>query len=136
VPRFLRQVAIFYLLLFLAGCYSPPPTQTDISITLSGKSFQPASWRVPAGATITLRLANHDPDAHQLQILYRQAVVPYGPADEASIYWSHTISAGASETVQLTAPAAAGNYDVIGVDSLYEGMVARLTVVRLDSARR
>jgi plastocyanin len=100
---------------------------------MAGNSFQPASWRVPAGALITLHLSNHDPAAHQVQILYRQVVIPYGLDDVSSIFWSHTTPANASETLQFTTPAAAGDYDVIGADALVDGMVARLTVVRLDS---
>jgi plastocyanin len=120
------------LLLILTGCYSQPPAQTDISILMNSNSFQPANWRVPAGAAVTLHLTNQDAAAHQLMILYRQVVIPYGPADESSIFWSHSIAAGKSETIQFTAPAAAGDYDVIGADALQDGMVARLTVVRLD----
>jgi plastocyanin len=100
---------------------------------MDGNSFQPASWRIPAGALITLHLTNHDPAAHQIQILFRQVVIPYGVEDESSIFWSHTSPANSSETLQFKSPAAAGDYDVIGADALADGMVARLTVVRLDS---
>ena len=121
-----------FLLLGLAGCYNSPPATTELSVAIIGNSFQPASWRVPAGALITLHLVNRDPVPHQVQILYRQVVIPYGPGDESSIFWSHTTPTGASEILQFTAPAAAGDYDMIGADALADGMVARLTVVRLD----
>ena len=98
---------------------------------MTGNSFQPESWRVPASALITMHLSNHDPAAHQVQILFRQFVIPYGPDDASSVFWSHTIPPNTNETVQFSAPAAAGDYDVIGVDALAEGMVARLTVVGL-----
>lgn len=121
-----------FLVLVLAGCYSSPPVTTELSVTLSGNSFQPGNWRVLSGASISLHLVNKDPLAHQVQILYRQVVIPYGPQDVSSIFWSHTIPAGASETLTFTAPATAGNYDVISVEALADGMIARLTVVRQD----
>jgi hypothetical protein len=128
-------IIIFCLVLALAGCYSPPPAQTEISMVMDGSSFQPSIWRVPTGALITLHLANHDPTPHRLQILFRQVVIPYGPDDVSSIFWSHLAPAGTSETLKFTAPAAAGDYDVIGADALADGMVARLTVVHLDPAQ-
>jgi len=128
-----RTFLLPILLLFaLSGCSSLLPAQTELSMVISDNSFQPGSWRVPSGAGITLHITNYDSVTHDLQILFRQAVIPYGPEDASSIYWQHQIAANTSETVHFTAPAAAGDYDVIGADALQDGMVARLTVLRLD----
>ena len=124
------------LLVLLSGCYTPPPVQTEISVMMSGNSFQPASWRVPASALVTLHLTNQDPVAHEWVILFRQAAVPFSSGDLSSIFWSYSIPAGKSETVQFKAPAAAGNYEVVSRDALADGMAGKLTVVRLDEIQK
>ncbi len=96
-------------------------------------SFSPASWRVPAGATITLHLTNQDASAHDWTIIFRQTTRLSTTIDPANIYWQVAIAAGKSETVQFTAPAAAGNYQIVSSEAVAEGMVGTLTVVRLDS---
>ena len=131
--------AFRFLLLFLillTGCYSLPQPQTDISVVMHENSFTPASWRVPAGATITLHITNQDAVKHDWTIVYRQSATPSDVVDPASIYWQYAIGAGQSEAVQFTAPAAAGNYQVVSSERLAEGMVGKLTVVRLDSTQK
>jgi len=124
------------LLVLLSGCYSHPPVQTEISVIMSGNSFQPANWRVPAGALVTLHLTNQDPEAHEWVILFRQAAEPYNSRDDGSIFWSCSVPAGKSETFQFKAPAAAGNYEIVSRDALADGMAGNLTVVRLDEIQK
>jgi plastocyanin len=129
---------IFFLplaIILLAGCYAQPQPQIDITVDMRGNGFSPASWRVPAGATITLHLSNQDPVDHDWTIIYRQTVPPSNTVDPANVYWQHSLPAGKSETVQFTAPAAAGNYQVVSSDALSVGMVGKLTVVRLGNLK-
>jgi len=81
-------------------------------------------------------MTNQDTVAHDWTIVYRQSTTPTNVVDPASIYWQHTIEAGKSEDVQFTAPAAAGDYQVVSSERLAEGMVGKLTVVRLDSSQK
>ena len=132
---------VLFLLLFLttillSACYVLPQPQTDISVVMHNNSFAPTSWRVPAGATITLHITNQDTVTHDWTIVYRQSTTPSNVVDPASIYWQHTIEAGKSEDVQFTAPAVAGDYQVVSSERLAEGMVGKLTVVRLDSSQK
>lgn len=119
--------------IFLSGCYALPEPQTDISVVMHNNTFAPANWRVPAGATVTLHIINQDAVAHDWTIVYRQSPNPSNTVDPAGIYWQYSIGAGKSENVQFTAPAAAGNYQIVSSERLAEGMVGRLTVVRLDN---
>ena len=122
-------------ILLLAGCYSRPQPQTEISVVMHENGFAPASWRVPAGAAITLHLANQDPIPHDWTIVFRQSTTPANTVDPANVYWQVSVPAGTSETVQFTAPAAAGNYQIVCSQELADGMVGTLTVVRLDSSK-
>ncbi len=121
------------IILLLEGCSSQPQPQTRISVIMHDNSFTPGSWRVPAGATITLQLTNQDATAHDWTIVFRQTTRPANTIDPANVYWQYQIPAGKSETVQFTAPAAAGNYQVVSSEAFAEGMVGNLIVVRLDS---
>ena len=103
---------------------------------MSSNSFQPTNWRVPASATVTLHLTNQDLEAHEWVILFRQAVAPFAIGNKDSIFWSCSIPAGKSETIQFKAPAAAGNYEVVSRDALADGMAGELTVVRLDEIQK
>ena len=129
-------LSLFLTIILLSGCYALPQPQTDISVVMRDNTFAPANWRVPAGATITLHITNQDTVAHDWTIVYRQSTTPSNVVDPTSIYWQHAIEAGKSEVVQFTAPAAAGNYQVVSSERLAEGMVGRLTVVRLDGAQK
>ncbi len=120
-------------ILVLGGCYSQPQTETEISVVMRGNSFAPSSWRVPAGGAITLHLDNQDAVAHDWTIVFRQTTRPTNTIDPANVYWQYRIEAGKSETVQFTAPAAAGSYQVVSSDHFAGGMVGNLVVVRLDS---
>ena len=127
---------LFLTIILLSACYVLPQPQTDISVVMHNNSFAPTSWRVPAGATITLHITNQDTVTHDWTIVYRQSTTPSNVVDPTSIYWQHAIDAGKSEDVQFTAPAAAGNYQVVSSERLAEGMVGKLTVVRLDSSQK
>ncbi len=120
-------------ILLVGGCYAQPQTQTSIAVTMRDNSFAPGSWRVPAGATITLQLTNQDATTHDWTIVFRQTTRPSNTVDPANVYWQYRIPAGKSETVQFTAPAAAGNYQVVSSDAYAQGMVGNLIVVRSDS---
>ncbi len=122
-------------ILLLGGCYVQAQPQTSISVVMHDNSFAPGSWRVPAGATITLQLVNQDTIAHDWTIIFRQTTRPTNTIDPANVYWQYRIPAGKSETVQFTAPAAAGSYQVVSSDAYAEGMVGNLIVVRLDSLK-
>lgn len=130
--KFIPWVLLLHIFL-LASCYSLPQPQTEISVVMHDNGFTPSSWRVPAGATITLHLTNLDPVRHDWTIIFRQTTTPTNTVDPANIYWQYSIAAGKSETVQFTAPAAAGNYQIVSSAFMADGMVGRLTVVRLDS---
>ncbi|HVP22089.1 MAG TPA: cupredoxin domain-containing protein [Anaerolineaceae bacterium] len=131
VKHFLRLLTLAALF-WSSGCYAAPVVHSDISATIKANTYQPASWRVPAGAAITLRLENQDSVQHDWIVLYRQAAIPFNSNDEASTFWKTSIEAGKTEVVQFKAPAAAGDYPVVDVRYLDDGMAGVLTVVRTD----
>ncbi len=132
-----KPLRFFLLLLtiFLVGCYAQPQAQTEITVVMHENGFTPASWRVPAGATITLHIDNQDSTSHDWTIIFRQTIPPADTVDPANVYWKTSIPASKTETVQFTAPAAAGVYQVVSSEALADGMVGRLTVERLDSSK-
>ncbi len=98
---------------------------------MKDNSFAPSSWRVPAGATITLHIENQDSVRHDWTIVYRQSPFPSNNVDPGSIYWQYSIAGGKNESVQFTAPAAAGNYQIVSSERVAEGMIGKLIVTSL-----
>ena len=135
LKRFLRMLTLAALF-WSSGCYAAPVVRSDISVTIKANTYQPASWRVPSGVTITLHLENQDSVRHDWIVLYRQAANPFNSNDEASIFWRTSIEAGKSEVVQFKAPAAAGDYPVVDARYLDDGMAGVLTVVRTDQINK
>ncbi len=129
-----RFLLLFFVL--LTGCTSLPQPQNEISVVMRNHSFSPTNWRVPAGATITLHLSNQDAVAHDWSIVFRQTTRPSNSVDPANIYWQVAVAAGKSETVHFTAPAAAGDYQIVSSEALADGMVGKLTVVRTDALKK
>ncbi len=131
VSPWLKFACIFLLL--LSGCSTPPQPRTEISVTIHNNAFQPAAWRVPAGQQITLHLVNEDAVDHDWTVMMRNVTAPFSADDQANIYWSVRVPAGASLSATVQARAAAANYPVVCTTPghLEDGMLAHLTVVQL-----
>jgi len=132
MPKHFLRLFTLAALFWSCGCYAAPVVYSDISTTIKANTYQPTRWRVPAGATITLRLENQDSVQHDWIVLYRQAVIPFNRDDETSTFWKTSVEPGKSEVVQFKAPAAAGDYPVVDARYLDDGMAGVLTVVRTD----
>jgi uncharacterized cupredoxin-like copper-binding protein len=127
-PSFLAAAALLSLALAACG-----PKTATISTTMTDFKYDPATWTVPAGATVTLNLKNDGTVTHEWLLLdLGTNVTP--PFDEEAvkdkILVDQDVDAGQSTTIQFTAPTAPGDYQVVcGVAGHLEaGMQGTLTV--------
>jgi plastocyanin len=91
-------------------------------------------WRVPAGETITLQAQN---DTHQQRhwiLMARPVTLPFDQDDWQNTLVEFRLPAQSQQTLQFTAPQAAGEYDVVcNLDLTVEnpGVVGTLIVYRI-----
>lgn len=125
---------VFALSLVLTACGggSKGPS-TDLTINMTDFMFDPQSYSVPAGQTITLTIANDGAVEHEFVIMKFGTNIgdSFGDEDEANIYWEIEVEPGKTETVTFTAPADGGDYQIVcGIEGHFEaGMAGTLTVV-------
>jgi len=125
---------VFALSLVLTACGggSKGPS-TELTIEMSDFMFDPQSYTVPAGQTITLNISNNGAVEHEFVIMKYGTNIgeSFGDEDEDNIYWEIEVEPGGSETVTFTAPADAGDYQIVcGIEGHFEaGMAGTLTVV-------
>ena len=134
-----RKRLVFFVLLFaaslaLAACAGGSGGSTSIAVTFTDFKFDPTEFTVPAGQTITIKTTNEGAVLHEFVImnLGTTAGDKFGDEDEANIYWEVETEPGQSNTMTFTAPAEAGEYQLIcGTEGHLEaGMVGTFTVVK------
>lgn len=120
------------LSLVFAACGDEGPS-TNLKVDMTDFMFDPDTFTVPAGETITLELSNNGAIEHEFVIMNFGAGVgdDFGDEDEANIYWEAELEAGGSGTFTFTAPSQPGDYQVVcgTVGHYMAGMVGSLTVV-------
>ena len=120
------------LSLILAACGGGGPS-TNLKGDMTDFMFDPDTFTVPAGETITLELSNNGAVEHEFVIMNFATGVgdDFGDEDEANIYWEAELEAGVSGTFTFTAPSQPGDYQIVcGSEGHYvAGMVGSLTVV-------
>ena len=118
--------------MLLTACGGGGPT-TELKVDMVDFMFDPSSFTIPAGETITLNLTNNGAVEHEFVIMKFGTTVgdDFGDEDEENIYWEVEVSPGDSTTVTFTAPSDAGDYQVVcGIEGHFmAGMVGSLTVV-------
>jgi plastocyanin len=129
-------LGLFLCMLLAAGCTPGNYDQVsrEIEITFHEDGFTPLQWRVPAGETITLQAQN---DTHQQRhwiLMARPVTLPFDQDDWQNTLVEFRLPAQSQQTLQFTAPQAAGEYDVVcNLDLTVEnpGVVGTLIVYRI-----
>jgi len=129
---FPRLVLALALLLITACSQAVSPGSTSISVDITKDGCRPLSWRVPAGQTITLKIASQMTEEYTWTLMARPVTLPLDGNDAANIFFAQQVAAGQSGTTQFTSPNAPGDYDVVcsPVRHTIEDQVGRITVVR------
>ena len=126
--------------LMLAAC-SGGGASTSIKADLAEFMFDPQSWEVPAGETITIEITNSGTVAHEW-VLLRPGVTISDESDLPDteeellanfVYWEEEVEPGETNTYTFTAPAE-GTYQIIcAIEGHFNGgMEGELTVVASD----
>ncbi len=128
--------AILLTALLLSACGSgngSGSATTKLKVEMSEFVFSPTSFTVPAGEEITIDLRNSGAILHDFVIMKKgtSATIPFSDDDKANVYWDAELKAGENGSFTFTAPADAGEYQVLcGIPGHAEaGMVGKLTVV-------
>jgi len=132
----LRRSHIFFLLLFslfLAACVPvTPEPQTTFDVTLSDSAIMPRKLWVQAGTTIDLNIKNDDRSAHSLALLEAFIDPPFNEDKQSLVIFDQVVQADEQVNIQFTAPAAAGEYQIISTQpgDMEAGLQAKLIVIR------
>lgn len=129
----LLSALLIALALVLTACGSASDkASTSLTVTLTDFEFTPMDATVPAGETITLKLVNNGAVTHEWALLSEPVEAPFGDDDEGKILFEAEVEAGQTNTVTFTAPAAAGEYEVVCAipGHMEAGMVGKLLVVQ------
>jgi len=123
-------VLIVSLVLTLTACGG---NTTTINVTITDFAYNPATFTVPAGATVKLNATNNGIVEHEFAIMKLGTSVtpPFGDKDEGNIFWElDEIQPGETKSDTFTAPTEPGDYEIIcGLAGHIEnGMVGKLTV--------
>jgi len=128
---FFLLVLVLTCSLFLSAC--GPGYATDLKVSMADFSYTPKDLKIPAGKEITLTATNNGLVDHEFVIMKKGTIVtaPFNDDDEPNVFWEVEVKPGKTETVKFTAPADAGEYQVVcGTPAHFEaGMVAKLMVV-------
>ena len=118
------------MIILLTACGSK---STTLNLEMKEFVFLPDTFTVPAGEPVTLNIKNTGTLEHEyvIMILGREATIPFGEEDEPGIFWEQELEPAGSITVQFTAPAEAGEYQVVcgTAGHLEQGMKGKLIVV-------
>lgn len=135
----MKKVSAFVLIglvlsILLTACGGGQGGSTTLDIEMSEFAFTPASFTIPAGQQITLKLKNSGSIQHDLIIL-KKGVVVKGSFDQHKqpddIFFHAMLDSSKVDTFTFTAPAEAGEYQIVcGIAGHFQaGMIAKLTVV-------
>jgi hypothetical protein len=108
-------IAVCWGLSILTACTSSaePAALTHLEITLDEQGCHPAQWRLPAGEEVSLAINNHSGQPSQLVILSDPLYIPFERSRPPQVYFEANFAPQERRTLRFTAPAAAGEYDLI-----------------------
>lgn len=116
----------------ITACGGNRPS-TKLKVDMVEFTFAPTEATVPAGQEITITVVNNGAVVHEYVIMKLGQTIgdDFGDEDEGNIYWEVEAEPGKTVTATFTAPADAGEYQVVcGTEGHFiAGMVGKLTVV-------
>lgn len=127
---FLALSFLMVLSLVLAACGGGASTSNSVKVTMTDFAFNPNTINVPAGKEVDITLTNNGTVDHDFTVMSKPVSGTFSDADKANVIWQKTVAAGKTETDKFTAPAQAGEYQIVcAVPGHVEaGMVAKLVV--------
>ena len=120
----------FLVMLALSGCSS---STTTLNVNAKDIKFGQTSWDAPAGGEVTLNLKNDGALEHEFVIMKSgtEVTVPFDEDDEANIYWEIKAKPGETASGVFTAPAEAGEYQVVcGIAGHVEAGMTGVLIVK------
>jgi hypothetical protein len=134
----LTRVSLLLLLLWLgaglAACTSDQlPLTSTINIQITETGCHPTEWRVPAAQIISLKITSKVDKDYTWIFMGRPVTPPFDAPDTANVFFTHQVTAGATDSVQFKTPQAAGEYQVFCTLSDHSGeeeQAGRITVVQ------
>ena len=134
MPKYKNPIVVFVIvLLLLTGCGGGNKPSTTLKVDMTDFQFTPGNFIVPAGQEITFTANNSGAVVHQFIIMKLGTTVgdDFNDDDLANVYWRIEVQPGSSATDTFTAPAEAGEYQVVcGTPGHFKaGMVAKLIVI-------
>ena len=137
-----RYLALLVVVLAVVGAACSGGASTSIKADLKEFMFDPQSWDIPAGETITIELTNSGTIAHEW-VLLKPGVTISSEADLPEteeelladfVYWEEEVEPGDTATFTFDAPAE-GTYQIIcAIEGHFNGgMEGELTVVPADA---
>jgi hypothetical protein len=105
-----RSLIILVLTVLLTACTveEQPAYTSKIDVIIGSGSLSESRWHVPAGEVIQVQLSNQTEEMHTWSIL-----TPTGSWRTGAAWYSEQIAPGETRSTSFTAPAAAGEYDVV-----------------------
>jgi hypothetical protein len=131
--RTIYSWACLLLLICLAACTTDQlPLTSTIDVQITQVGCHPTEWRVPAAQLISFKITNKANQDYTWIFMGRPVTPPFDAADTANVFFTHSVSAGASISVQFKTPQAAGEYQVFCTPSAHfsEDQAGRITVVQ------
>ena len=127
---FLGVLMILSMVLVACGGSSSGGTSNTVKVTLTDFAFNPNTITVSAGKEVNITLVNNGSVDHNFVVMNKPVSNTFTDADKANIFWQGDVAAGKTVTLKFTAPAQAGEYQVVcAVPGHFEaGMVAKLVV--------
>ncbi len=133
MKKYHLAIVFVVLAILLAGCGGGGKAASNsIQVTMTDFHFTPTTFTVNAGQEIKFSGKNNGAVTHDFIIM--KAGVDVGDSfdkeDEPNVFWKIEIPSGQSSEATFTAPAEAGEYQVLcGIPGHYQaGMSATLTV--------
>ena len=121
------------LSLCLASCGAAGGASNTINVAMTDFQFQPNQFTVPAGQEIAFSSSNNGAVVHNFVVMKLGTTAGdfFDDEDVPNVYWQVEIPPGGSVDTSFTAPAEAGEYQVVcrTEGHIVSGMTAKLTVV-------
>jgi nitrite reductase (NO-forming) len=104
----------------------------NIEVTATDFKYDPTTWTVSAGQTVTITLINKGANLHEWVLIKQGESVtqPFDDDDEDKVFWEIEAEAGETKTETFTAPSEPGTYTIVcGIPGhIEQGMEATLVV--------